>query len=599
MFAQIRTAVNYDVIFIGAGTATSIVASHLVSKFPQMQFLILEYGGPTSEAVGGTDYPPYFADAEQKETIFDVPGEYSNIAFHPKGVRYQLPMTSFTYQGMGFGGNSQYNGMLFQIPPDAWFDEQWPEGWRAADLRPYFQQLEAAISITQSPSTDGKTYNNGAASIADEVYDSYNIPKVVPKDMGGHGNSFHGRPAVAVDKGQRGGPIQSYLTKIVDEQGKPSQPNLQIVQFAEVTQLNWDTKQPDRIASVTYLVRSSLTAAATTEVIATLSPNGRVIMGAGALNSARVLLLSGIGPQKKHAAIFPPESGKPAVPPFHINNAGIGSGLFDHIGTGLAFEYTGAIDYKAYDYADYQSNAADLQQYVADRSGPYAQYGPVSVLETFVGSHPEKDETNLELFLNPNGIGDPDNPFYTSASFSVYAMLLSPEATTNITLKNGEVQYPNLYLSNANDLDTMVTAIQRTINMFTIDPVTGMPRSDIQILFGPGKAPFEHLDPYKREDIETFVSEWDPVTETGFNPIYFTRLIMNHWGGTAPLSAEGVGISSKNLLVNGTQNIHVIDASAIPANVPCHPVGTIMALALKAADVLAAELAILPPNEQP
>ena len=46
--------------------------------------------------------------------MFDVPGEYSQMAFTPFGAPYQLTETLFTFQGIGLGGNSQFNGMLFQ-----------------------------------------------------------------------------------------------------------------------------------------------------------------------------------------------------------------------------------------------------------------------------------------------------------------------------------------------------------------------------------------------------------------------------------------------------------------------------------------------------
>ena len=49
--------------------------------------------------------------------MFDVPGEYSQIAFTQFGTPYQLTETPFTFQGIGLGGNSQFNGMLFQTNP--------------------------------------------------------------------------------------------------------------------------------------------------------------------------------------------------------------------------------------------------------------------------------------------------------------------------------------------------------------------------------------------------------------------------------------------------------------------------------------------------
>ena len=44
------------------------------------------------------------------------------------------------------------------------------------------------------------------------------------------------------------------------------------------------------------------------------------------------------------------------------------------------------------------------------------------------------------------------------------------------------------------------------------------------------------------------------------------------------------------MIVRGTANVAVVDASLIPTIVPAHPVGTIMALADRAGDILASGL---------
>jgi hypothetical protein len=72
-----------------------------------------------------------------------------------------------------------------------------------------------------------------------------------------------------------------------------------------------------------------------------------------------------------------PEGG----PEFTIDNSLLGAAVFDHFGTGMAFNYSGDLGYHAYNYGEYQDNQADLQNYVENRNGPYAQYGPVSALE--------------------------------------------------------------------------------------------------------------------------------------------------------------------------------------------------------------------------
>ena len=99
--------------------------------------------------------------------------------------------------------------------------------------------------------------------------------------------------------------------------------------------------------------------------------------------SPRRLLQSGVGPFHRQDEIFPDGFSVP----FHIHNRAIGTTLFDHVATSLTYEYTGATPpFRAYYYGDYAANAEDLSRYVASASGPYAQYGPVSVMHEYVST---------------------------------------------------------------------------------------------------------------------------------------------------------------------------------------------------------------------
>jgi choline dehydrogenase-like flavoprotein len=70
--------------------------------------------------------------------------------------------------------------------------------------------------------------------------------------------------------------------------------------------------------------------------------------------------------------------------------------------------------------------------------------------------------------------------------------------------------------------------------------------------------------------------------------VFYNRFIINHFGGTAALSAGPGGVDPSTLIVRGTTNVAVVDASLIPTIVVGHPVGTIMAVADRAGDILAA-----------
>jgi hypothetical protein len=73
---------GYDAIIVGGGSAGTIVAAKLqMASGGRKRILIIEAGGPTSAAIGGTAFLPWVPPGWTDLTIFDVPGEYSQMAF--------------------------------------------------------------------------------------------------------------------------------------------------------------------------------------------------------------------------------------------------------------------------------------------------------------------------------------------------------------------------------------------------------------------------------------------------------------------------------------------------------------------------------------
>ena len=122
----------------------------------------------------------------------------------------------------------------------------------------------------------------------------------------------------------------------------------------------------------------------------------------------------------------------------------------------------------------------------------------------------------------------------------------------------------------------MAQAVFDMIQLFAQNP-------NLEIVFGPGSSSHPNLDPNNLADIRTYVTGPQPV-----GGVYFDRLIINHFGGTAALSDGRGGVESKTLIVRGTTNVAVVDASLSPTIVVGHPVGAIMAVADRAGDILSA-----------
>ena len=571
--AVARRPKRYDIIVVGAGAAGCIVARRLVDRFPKKSIALLEAGGPTSVVVGGQDFPPY----DRQATIFDVPGEYSNIAFQPKGEPYRQKQTPFTYQGIGYGGNSQFNGMLFQGAPPFDFATSWPSGWSYADVRPYFDLLLREMHVSDVPSTDGVFQNAGASQIVGDIYRGFGFADADTTLLGGLGERYFSRAYVVSDHGARGGPVRSHLASIVDGRGRSSRRNLDLFAFATAERIAFDPGAPNAAIGVTFV--DTLTGPTSSGPVGfvPLAAGGRIVLAGGALMTPRLLLLSGVGPVTRHDEIFPDGF----VVPFHVDNPGIGVSLFDHVATLLGYEYRGAVPpFRAYHYDDYAANQVDLARYVSSHAGPYAQYGPVSVLHAFLpGSAavpPDARQPNVEVFVNPFGPGAPGGPYNGPNNFAAFAMLLRPKARTVMKINRQTfVDYPPIYLTDPADAELMAVAIHRLIALYRTDP-------NLVLTFGPGARSHPGLNPDRLEDVRKYVEGFDPV-----DGVFYTRLIINHWGGTCPL---GAAVDPASLRVHGTRNIHVVDASLHPAPLSAHPVATIMAVAEKAGDILGAQL---------
>ena len=263
--------------------------------------------------------------------------------------------------------------------------------------------------------------------------------------------------------------------------------------------------------------------------------------------------------------------------PLVVDNPRVGVGVFDHVISLVAYEYSGAVPFASYNYGDYAGNAGDLARYLATGSGPYAQYHPVSILNVRDGT----DIPNVEIFVNPNGAGAPGGRYWGPRTLSAFVMLLDPAARGVLSLDaKGNVNDPAIHMpasaDGAADIALMAKGVYDMIQLFAQDPA-------LKIVFGPGSASHPALKPNVLADVRSYVTSPSPV-----DGVYYSRLTANHFGGTVRLSSDAGGVDPATLILRGTRNVAVVDASLLPTNVAAHPVGTIMAVADRAGDLLAA-----------
>jgi cellobiose dehydrogenase (acceptor) len=581
---------SVDVIFVGVGTASSHVLQALVPKFPTLSFVAIDIGDFVSSAFGATKptpSAPKFAAAGANLTAVDIPGEYNNLAYTAAfDDAYQNQDATWAFQGKAFGGNANFNGALFQIPSANSFD-LWPQGWQYDDLLPYYEEVMAWCTITTAPSADKKHYVNGSADVLSTAAAALgSITTSSPFLPGPTSGNVYGAPNVGVtDHAQR-----CYGTKqlevVVDNRGCSKFANLVLIRNAKVsrvlitntssaaaTGVEFTAVVPQSATSTSASRRLLLRAAAHNST--NVSTHGRVILGAGALFTPALLYQSGVGPSSLHSQVYP------GGPNFIINNEGVGVRLFDHVGAALVVECPAHYD----GYQSYGNAPTDVSDYLEDRKGPFAQYGPVFFHYN--------STSNVEIFSNPWGLGTAsgpqggdDVPWNNNHTFSVFAVNFDPQvrALLSLSASDGKVAYPSVY-NNLVDMTHLAEALQVFVDEMLAGPT--QKRWGCNLSFGPGVPPFQMLNASNVSDMLNFVESWGPYEGN----VWWSHLGMNHFGGTAPLTAPGApgfhfGVRTDTVAVAGVDNLHVVDASLFPRPVWAHPMATVFAVAAKCAALL-------------
>jgi choline dehydrogenase len=524
---------DYDYIIIGAGTAGCVLANRLTAD-GKTRVLLLEAGG------------------SDRYHWVQIPVGYLYCIGNPRtdwmmktAAEPGLNGRSLSYpRGKVLGGCSSVNGMIYMRGQAADYDH-WRQlgnpGWGWDDVLPYFRRSEDHC--------DGESPMHGAGGewrverqrlsweILRAVQEGAKEFGILPRDDFNDGsNEGSGFFQVNQSRGLRWNTARGFLRPAI------RRGNLRVVTHAMVRRITLDGR---RATGVEWLAdNASFRARAGAEVI----------LSAGAINSPKILELSGIGQPARLSAL--------GIAVAH-DLPGVGENLQDHLQIRTVFKVRGTSTLN--DMAGNLFGKARIAlQYALTRSGPMSM--APSQFGMFTKSGPDRETPDLEYHVQPlstDRLGDPLHPF-PAITVSVCNLRPTSVGSVHATTSGPEVQ-PDIrlnYLATAEDRRVAVASIRQARQIMTAQALRPYAPEE----FLPGQT--------VTTDAELAAKAGDIAT-TIFHPV-----------GTCRMGSDPASVVDPQLKLRDIGGLRVVDASIMPRIVSGNTASPVIMIAERAADLI-------------
>lgn len=497
---------EFECIVVGAGTAGCVLAARL-SEDESAHVLLLEAGG--SALLPAQAVPPAWP------TLLHGPASWGEFTVQQSatGTSTLLP------RGRGLGGSSAISAMVFTRGHRSGYD-RWPqegaEGWGFDDLLPYFKRTEHAEGRDPELRGIGGPLTVGPADPAHPVIEACleaatETGCTRATDISGGLEEGFGRTDLNIVDGRRQSAADAYLTPVLDRS------DLTVVTDALVHRLRIGN---GRCLGVEYRTGGELV---------TVGCSGEVVLTAGAIGSAQLLLLSGVGPQAHLADV-----GVRTV----LDLPGVGAHLHDHPIANVVFSPARPLPPR-------HNNHGEAIGLV--RSEPTLEAPDLQVIFIDVPTH------------LPSVKGPEDG-------YTIGVSLMRPRSRGTVRLASAVPDASPLldpaYYADARDMTAVVAGL-RLVREIGAAPALAPWRGD-EVLPGPGVDDDAAVRAYLRRTLASYC-----------HPVGTCRM------GTDPLSVVG-----PDLRVHGVDRLRIADASVFPSIPSANTIATVYAVAERAADLL-------------
>ncbi|RAK75705.1 GMC family oxidoreductase [Aspergillus fijiensis CBS 313.89] len=588
MNPQVDTPLEADYVIVGGGTSGLVLAARLSEGDSARSVIVLEAGKNLVE-----------------DPRVQTPALWTTLMGSEADWQYQsTPQPALGNrvikepQGKLLGGSSGINGQAFIAPTKAGIDG-WEKlgatGWDWATLSPYYRKaftlqlpddntrdhIGTGWVDTEANGTSGPIKVSFPAVRQDPLSKAW-VDTFRAMGYGVTGDPFSGVSTggysnlAAVDAETK---TRSYAAT---GYGVPAsqRPSVRILTNAVARRIRLESEESGVTATG---VDADIEGQATV-----VKAKKEVILTAGALNTPRLLELSGIGGQ----AILDKFS-----IPVVIDNPNVGENLQDHLMSGISFEVKpGVVTGDPLLRQEPDAIQTALQLYAEHKAGPMTVGGVQScaympIIESH--GHQEAKRAHLETFpSDPDArhevirdiYGGLDAPTCSMFIFVGQELLpgnyLSLGVSRSLPFSRGAVHIASVdpdapltidprYFSNPLDLDIMAR------NLLDVERLHGLrPLADYLAADGRRNHPdasLTDLDSAKRYLRDTATTTYHSC------------------GTVAMLPREKGGVVDERLRVYGTTNLRVCDASIFPLIPAANIMSTVYAVAERAADIIRAE----------